>query len=186
MSPDPLPTISIVTPSYNGDAYLRGMLSRLQSQTYGRWEHIVTDNASGDDTLKILDEYADPRRIVISEPDSGQSNAINKGFERATGEVLCWLNVDDYYVSDDVLQTIAEAFASRDVDIVYGHGFWRYEPEGTEKPVWIDPDASNVGTRFKRHLGLCQPAVFWTRDALRRIGPVDESLHYAMDFDLWC
>ncbi len=180
------PLISVVTPSFNGVAYLRDMLKSLSSQSYQNWEHIFVDNRSTDGTLEVLAEWGEPRRKIIVEPDSGQSNAINKGFKAARGDILCWLNVDDFYASPQVLQLVADTMSSKGTDVLYGRAKWRYEPGGAEKDVWIDKDASNVRERFLRHIGLCQPAVFWTRKVFDVVGLLDETLHYAMDFDLWC
>jgi GT2 family glycosyltransferase len=180
------PLISIVTPSFNGVTYLRDMLASLSAQSYQNWEHIFVDNCSTDGTLDVLAEWGDPRRKLISESDSGQSNAINKGFKAARGDILCWLNVDDFYAGPQVLQSVVDALQGKGADVFYGRAKWRYEPEGAEKDVWIDKDASNVRERFQRHIGLCQPAVFWTRNVIDIVGLLDETLHYAMDFDLWC
>ncbi|MEX0740644.1 MAG: glycosyltransferase [Pseudohongiella sp.] len=180
------PKVSIITPSYNGVDYLETLLQSIDRQTYDNWEHIIFDNCSTDKTHKILEMYADSRRKVIVESDRGQSNALNKGFAQSTGDIICWINVDDYYYSNDVIKEVVNELSSSEHQIVFGKAFWRYEPEGIEISVWIDSDTSNFNDRFTKHLGLCQPSVFWKRCAYQAVGELDESLHYAMDFEYWC
>jgi glycosyltransferase involved in cell wall biosynthesis len=180
------PLISIVTPISNGGEYLIDLLTSIQKQTYHKWQHLILDNCSSDNTHDILAGFKDPRRRIIVEKDRGQSDAINKGFRQASGEILCWINADDYYASDDVLQSVADAFSASEGDIIYGTGEWRFEPQGELKPIWTDPDTMNMGIRFLSHIGLCQPAVFWSKSSFLQIGDVDERLSFAMDYDLWC
>jgi len=116
------PLVSIVTPSYNQGKYIEETLRSVKNQTYDNVEHIVVDGGSTDETLDLLKEYESQYELRwISEPDGGQSDAVNKGFEMANGEIVGWLNSDDVYFSKQALTTIVEAFDSEPCpDIVYG------------------------------------------------------------------
>lgn len=116
------PLVSIVTPSYNQGRFIEETLRSVKNQTYGNVEHIVVDGGSTDETLDLLQQYESQYELRwISEPDDGQSDAVNKGFEMANGEIVGWLNSDDVYFSRQALTTIVEAFDSDPrPDIVYG------------------------------------------------------------------
>lgn len=116
------PLVSIVTPSYNQGAFIEETLRSVKNQMYGNVEHIVVDGGSTDETLDVLHEYESEYELRwVSEPDDGQSDAVNKGLEMANGEIVGWLNSDDVYFCKQALTTIVEAFASNSrPDIVYG------------------------------------------------------------------
>ena len=105
LSPLPkLPLVSIITPSYNRARFIEETILSIQEQSYPRIEHIVVDGGSSDGTLQILMKYGD-QLSWISEPDEGMYDAINKGFRRAQGDILAWLNTDDTYVVPDAVST---------------------------------------------------------------------------------
>ncbi|MDF9799668.1 glycosyltransferase involved in cell wall biosynthesis [Catalinimonas alkaloidigena] len=110
--------ISIVTPSFNQAEYIEEAIQSILNQNYPNFEHIIVDNCSTDGTIKILNKY--PHLKYISEPDEGQSDAINKGFKRATGDVIGWLNADDYYYPDTFAK-VNEQFANNKVDAIYSN-----------------------------------------------------------------
>ncbi|NVO00781.1 MAG: glycosyltransferase, partial [Geobacteraceae bacterium] len=116
------PKITIVTPSYNQGRFLEKTILSVLDQGYPNLEYIVIDGGSTDESVEIIKKYADRLTYWVSEPDRGQSHAINKGFERATGEIFGWLNSDDWY-HPGALQAVAEAFAANpDVGAVVGAG----------------------------------------------------------------
>ncbi|MFO0986479.1 MAG: glycosyltransferase [Alphaproteobacteria bacterium] len=175
------PLVSIVTPSFNQGRFLRRTIDSVLNQTYGNIEYLVVDGGSTDDSKAILESYGDRLRWV-SEPDGGQTNAINKGFARARGEIRAYLNSDDTLLPDAVEQAVAFFRRNPDCDLVYGEG------------IYIDEHDRIVGTydtaeySFERLMWdccVCQPAAFWRRGVADRIGPFDERLHYAMDYDYW-
>lgn len=181
-----LPTLSLVMPIYNAGPYLERTLRSLLLNDLDGVEIIVMDGASTDDTPAILDHYASLFSKVVSEPDNGQSDALNKGFALATGAVLGWLNGDDL-VLPDTLNAVRAAFRDApDADVVVGdaalveldlsvtHAF-RMAPENLTFEHLID---------YASH-HLVQPSVFFTRAAWEAAGPLDETLHYAMDADLF-
>jgi glycosyltransferase involved in cell wall biosynthesis len=173
--------VSIVTPSLNQARYLREAIESVRAQTYEPIEHIVVDGGSTDGTLEILREYDGVR--WTSEPDRGQSHALNKGFALATGEVLGWLNADDAYEPHAVEQGVA-ALQESGAGLVYADVV-RVNDGGVNprrirsRPVW------DFWTEVNAGCGIYSPSVFFTREALDAVGPLDESLHLTMDYDLW-
>jgi len=121
------PSISIVTPSFNQAAFLNEALLSVRQQDYSCLEHIVVDGGSSDDSTEILKGHSETpgweHLQWVSEPDRGQSDALNKGFARARGEIIGWLNSDDRY-RPNCFTAVAKAFQDPDVDIVYGDSAW--------------------------------------------------------------
>ncbi len=189
--PDP-PRISIVTPSFNLCDYLRRTADSVLSQS-GPFdlEWLVIDGGSTDGTVELLRSLAasDPRVHFTSEADRGQSHAINKGLARATGDVVAWLNADDLY-APGALRSVAEAF-SRHSGAQWLVG--RYEViDAHDRP--IRPGVVRYKERKLRRYRyrkllrenfIPQPAVFWRRGFGEAVGPLDESLNWTMDYDLW-
>jgi len=185
-----LPRITIVTPSYNQAAFLRRTLASIHDQAYPNLEHIVIDGGSTDGSTDIIGEYAPRLAYWVSERDRGQSDAINKGFARATGAVLTWLNSDDVLLPG-ALRAVGQIFAQ------YPAIDWL-----TGRPANIDAaDALRV---FPQRVGrlrgwirrgwyhgrawgfIRQEGTFWRCSLWQRVGAaVDEARHYTMDYDLW-
>jgi glycosyltransferase involved in cell wall biosynthesis len=175
--------ISIVIPSYNQAAFVEETIRSVIAQDYPHREILVIDGGSTDGSVDIIRRYAEHFRCWVSEADRGQSHAINKGFALATGSILAWLNSDDTYLPG-ALSSVAEVFTRRpDVDLIYGN--------------YVDTDAAGVTMRRHRifprlsydallfHDYIGQPATFFRRELLDQVGPVDEGLHFHMDWDLW-
>jgi GT2 family glycosyltransferase len=183
-----LPSISVITPTYNQAGFIRETVESVREQAYPALEHIVIDGLSTDDTLEVLCPYGDAL-TVVSEADSGQTEAINKGLKRASNDVICWLNSDDYLLPG-ALQAVGEFFAAHpDVMWVTGDGVI-VDVEG--RPIQSAVRAyKKVLRRFSPavYLGLAngvvQPATFWRREVHDQLGFLDESLHYTMDYDWW-
>lgn len=173
------PRVTVVTPTYNMADRLPRCVSSVAAQTYPNVEHIVVDGASTDGTVDYL--RAQPELRWVSEPDAGQSNAINKGFAMATGGILTWLNADDELTAD-AAQMAADLFvADPSLGFVYGE---LEEVSGSARRV-IRPVSSIDMAAFRRGNVIFQPGTFFTRQALEAAGGVDETFHLAMDFDLW-
>jgi glycosyltransferase involved in cell wall biosynthesis len=171
--------VSIITPSLNQGRYIREAIESVLAQTHHPIEHIVIDGGSTDGTLEILDEYAHLR--WLSEPDRGQSHALNNGFTLARGEVLGWLNADDAYEAHAVAEGVA---ALRDVGLVYAD-VTRVDDDRAN-PRRIRSRATwDLWTELNDGNGVFSPAVFFTRAAFEAVGGIDESLNLAMDYDLW-
>ena len=175
------PTFSIVTCTWNSAATLPDTLASVQRQTCQDFEHIFVDGGSTDGTLDLIAAYPGRKR-VLRDVGGGVSRAMNQGIEAATGDYIAHLHSDDYYASDDVLEVVAERFASEGVDWVFGNvqvlKDGRLVPPYEMVPFSFSSFAA--GRAWVPH-----PAVFIRRSALSRVGMFDEKLVYAMDIDLW-
>lgn len=112
--------ISVITGSYNAQTTIGKCIESVLEQGFKNIQYIIIDGGSTDDTLKIIDRYKDKIDLIVSEPDQGVYDAMNKGIALAAGDIIGTLNADDYYASDDILQQIADAFLKQDTDIIYG------------------------------------------------------------------
>src|ERR1039458_5613191 len=180
MTPEPL--VSIVTPSYNQGGFIRATIESVLAQTYPHVEYLVVVGGSTDATASILGEFGDSISWV-SEPDRGQSHAINKGFQRARGEIVSWLNSDDLLAPHAAALAVA-AFAERpDAGFVYGDAYTidesGYVDGRIESP---DPDPWRLANTYDY---VPQPGSFFRRSALGAVGWIDESLHWTMDWDIF-
>ncbi len=180
------PRISIITPSFNQGKYIAETIESVFNQQYPDLEHIVIDGGSKDDTLDILRRY--PHLTVISEPDRGQADAINKGFRRATGQIWGFLNSDDTLLPNSLERVAREIDPVRGRHIVMGR--CRFVDEtgcftGIEHPSRFDGHR-RVLEIWKGHT-IPQPAVFWTPEVWRACGPLEEGLKSSwLDYDLFC
>lgn len=175
--------ISIVTPSYNQAAYLEQTLRSVISQRSLAHEFFVLDGGSTDGSVQIIENYADKIDYWVSQPDQGQSDAIHRGFQRATGDVLYWLNSDDVLLPN-ALQRVHETFdAHPELDVVTGYG------------VAIDSDDRIIKMHRRphdspwwAHLGYVrvrQPCCFFRRELYESVGGLDLNLHCVLDTELW-
>ena len=175
------PLISIITPSYNQGQYLEQTINSVLDQKYPNLEYIIIDGGSTDNSLEIIKNHEKHLKYWISEPDKGQSHAINKGFKKATGEIIAWLNSDDVYLPDSLF-LIAKLFSENpNIKIVYGdvinfiqNGRSYYYKVKKFKPI-----------DFLSRISIHQPGVFWKSTILDETGLLNEDFHYAMDYDLW-
>jgi len=175
------PLVSVLTPSFNQRQWLGETLDSVARQTYPHLEHVVVDGGSTDGSVDVL-HGALPAGSWVSEPDGGQSDALNKAFARSRGEIIGWLNSDDAYLFDDVVESVVEYFhAHPDADVVYGHAALVSENGSLLHVMWMPPYSKG---RLWRENFISQPAVFIRRRALED-GFLDESFHYTMDHELW-
>lgn len=177
----PEPVVSIVTPSYNQAEFLQRTIESVLNQTYPHIEYIVVDGGSTDGSVAILEQYGDRFRWS-SEPDEGQTDAINKGFELSRGQIRGYLNSDDT-LPPDAIETVVQFFRDNpNCDMVYGDGDYidlNDQVSGTYATAEYSFD------RLMFDCCVCQPAAFWRTDMAFRVGPFDASLHYVMDYDYW-
>lgn len=178
------PRVSIVTPSYNQAPFIERTLRSVLCQDYCNVEYIVMDGASTDGTREILANYESNLDILVSEPDAGQSDALNKGFARASGDILAYLNSDDCYASAQVISSVIAYFqANPDVDVVYGR---RYTIGADGQLAHFLPYRSFSANMLRQVCYIPQEATFWTRRLYERVGGViDTTFDFAMDYDLW-
>lgn len=179
--PHPLPTVTVVTPSYNQGRFIRETINSVLSQDYPAIEYMVIDGGSTDDTVSILKSYGG-KVSWISEPDRGQSEAINKGWKRTNGEILAWLNSDDIYLPGAISTAVTYLQSHPDVALVYGDGFHISE-EG--QALGRFPSEPFLKDRLKETCFIAQPAAFVRRSVIEQVGFVQDSLRYCMDYDLW-
>lgn len=177
--------ISIITATYNSGLTVRDTIESILRQNYENIEYIIKDGGSKDNTLEICHEYEmkfSGRMKIISEPDKGIYDAMNKGIEAATGDVIGILNSDDFYTSNDVLQTIADAFNENDIDAVYGDIHF-VNNNNLDKCVRYYSSAL-----FKRrwmHLGFmpAHPSFYCKKECYEKFGYFDTSFKVAADFE---
>lgn len=180
------PKITVITPSYNQGRFLERCMTSVLSQDYDNLEYIVIDGGSTDQSQAIIRKHADHLAYWISEKDHGQSDAINKGFARATGDLVAWMNADDFYLSG-AFKAVAEAYqADPDAPFYFGDGI-RVDEAGNPRDgffpngrVTFNRDALIFGLNY-----ILQPAVFINRRSLMEVGYLDPQLQYGMDTDLW-
>jgi glycosyltransferase involved in cell wall biosynthesis len=174
--------VSIVTPSYNQAPFLEQTMQSVLEQDYPRLEYIVVDGGSTDSSVEVIKKYADRLAYWISEKDSGQGEAINKGFVRANGEILAWLNSDDYYMRNTISVAVSCFEQNPDVVMVYGD------------MLAVNGDGQTINVLKYKQLSmedlLCfqiigQPSVFFRRSALEKVGRLDPTFHFMLDHHLW-
>ncbi len=177
-----LPKISIITPSYNQGHFIEQTIQSVLEQGYPNLEYIIIDGGSTDDTVDIIKKYEAQVTYWVSEKDKGQSDAINKGFRLATGDVINWLNSDDYYEAG-ILHHVAKIFGAEYVKAYVG----RSRVFGNGVDVFTKGTDVYPGNLYKT-IGwarIDQPETFFRKSAIDTIGYLNESLHYIMDKDLW-
>ncbi len=180
-----LPKISIVTPAYNCGRYIRRCIESVMAQEYPNFEHIVVDGGSTDNTVEILRQY--PHVRWISEKDNGEANALNKGIKMVTGEVVCWLNADDF-MSPKAMTPVGQAFASNpDWELIYGKTDM-VTPHGAV--LWVKQSVPNASVKtlvkwWEHAIMPHQPSMYFKKKLLDRVGPINEELHFSIDLELW-
>lgn len=176
------PLVTVVTPSLNQGRFIRATIESVLEQDYPNVEYLIVDGGSTDDTAAIAAEYRD-RLSFVSEPDRGQSDAINKGFRRARGEIVAWLNSDDVLLPGAISVAVAALAAEPEVGAVYGDGFRIGERgellsrfESQKFDLWRLVHVSDY---------ILQQTAFFRASALAEVGLCDVSLHYGMDWELF-
>lgn len=175
------PLVSILTPSFNQGRWLGDNLRSVAVQTYPRVEHILMDGGSTDASVEILEKAGDSVRWR-SEPDRGQSHALNKALAESRGEIIGWLNSDDAYFARDAVEQAVRVFVERpDVDVVYGHAALVNANGLILHMIWVPPFSYRL---LRLHNFIIQPAAFIRRSVLGAT-IADEAFDYAMDRELW-
>lgn len=176
--------ISIITPVYNSEKTIGANVNSIVSQTYKNFEHIIVDNLSKDNTIGIIKKIYEENNIseklkIISEPDTGISNAFNKGIKTAKGDIIAILNSDDEYFHNEVFKEVIDAFKDEKTKIVHGNIYFH-------DPVY----GSNI--RFPLYYGISNgiqfnhPAMFFHRSVYDELALYNESYFVSMDFEYYC
>ena len=174
----PLPKITVITPSYNQGAYLGQTMASVLGQGYANLEYIVVDGGSTDNSVEIIRSHEKHLAYWVSEKDSGQAQALNKGFAKATGDILCWLNSDDFFLPG-VLHEVAQLLGEQD-GLIYGDCL-SFSERGNRARVNRPPRHDIELLKIVDY--VVQPSTFWTRSLWEKTGVLNEELHYAFDWD---
>lgn len=179
----PWPKISIVTPNYNFGQFIENTIRSVLLQGYPNLEYIIIDAASTDNSVEIIKKYEKWLTYWVSETDSGQSQAINKGFAKATGEILAWLNSDDRYLPATLKIVAQSAMAHPNAGAFAG----RAQRINLKGKVLLEKEVPGLSFEeiLNWHQYLAQSSCFFRRKVWQQCGPLDETLHFQMDFDLW-
>lgn len=180
--PDEHPLVTIVTPSFNGARYLEACIRSVQAQTYDRVEHLIMDGGSTDDTAEVVARF--PHVVFHSAPDEGMYDALNRGLERASGEIVATLNTDDAYEPEAIAAVVAHFTRHPGTDVVFGDA------------LFVDENGRAAYTyhglpfSWRRYVSmgsssLVTPAVFWKRTLHARLGWFDTSYRMGADFDFF-
>lgn len=175
---------SVVTPSFNQGRFIEQTIKSVLDQDYPNFEHIIIDGGSQDGTVTILKNY--PHLKWISEEDKGQSDGLNKGFRRISGDVVAWINSDDWY-EPGAFKAVSEFFlANPDKNVVMGDcNLVDGDGKIFDKVVNTQRGFSELRRYWIPRAIPTQPAIFFRKKLLDELGFADVSLHYAMDYDLW-
>ena len=180
--------ISVITPSFNQVQYLPTTLESVASQINAEYEHIILDPGSTDGSLKLIEKYCQKHRFAryYFGLDKSQTNAINLGFQQASGDILCWLNSDDYYIDNRVFNDVCREFSNDDsIDVVYGRGIYCDSKGEIVKEAFIHENSNALDHAFIKVMGICQPAVFMRRSAFEKAGLLDEGMNFSFDYEYW-
>lgn len=181
-----LPLVTIVTPSYNQAKFLEDCIRSVLAQDYPLIEYLVIDGASSDQSVDIIRNYADRIAYWESQPDRGQAHAINKGLQRAQGELLGWLNSDDVLAPGAVSRAVQALMDHVEIGVVYGR-LERIDAQGRLLPTpELPKDRLTFG--LKHVIGECivnQPGALWRRSAMEKVGLLNEDLRYSLDYEYW-
>lgn len=183
LSPSKPPLVSIITPSFNQARFLESAMRSVLEQDYERIEYIVVDGGSSDGSAEIIRKYANRLAWWVSEADEGQTDAINKGFARAKGDILAWLNSDDTYMPGAVRAAV-EAFGRfPDAGLIYGQA--NYIDEAGQVIGRFPAAQTDLRGLRAGYVHIPQQAAFFRGPLWRKVGPLDPSFYFAMDYDLW-
>jgi glycosyltransferase involved in cell wall biosynthesis len=178
-----LPLVSVITPSFNQARFLESTICSVLEQDYPNIEYILVDGGSTDGSMDIIQRYADRFAWWVSEKDRGQTDAINKGFARAKGDILAWLNSDDTYEPHAVAEAVALLLDQPEIGLIYGDA--NFIDENGAIIGRFPAAQTDLGRLRRGYVHIPQQAAFWRTDLWKKVGPLDPSFYFAMDYDLW-
>jgi len=176
------PKFTIITPTYNQGKFIEETILSVLGQNYPNLEYFIFDGGSTDNTIDIIKKYEKEITYWESKKDKGQSHAINKGFEKSTGEIIGWLNSDDLYMPN-TLCFISEQVKRHNDKIYFGNCV--HYSEGDEGVIAEGSDVVNISKKIVLENAdfIIQPSSFWTKGILQKVGPLKEDIHYAFDWE---
>lgn len=177
------PLVSIITPSYNQARFLTETIQSVLSQDYAHKEYIIVDGASSDGSPDIIGQYASQLAWWVSEPDQGQTDALNKGFARASGEILAWINSDDTYEPGAITQAVEVMQAHPEVSMVYGDA--NLVDEFGTIIGRFPAKQTDLHKLLRGSVHIPQQSTFFRASLWQQVAPLDPGFHFAMDYDLW-
>ena len=175
--------VSIITPSYNQAVFLERTILSVLNQTYPEIEYFIVDGGSQDDSVNIIHRYEDRLKGWVSEKDQGQTDAINKGFAMASGDILAWINSDDTYEPDAIKLAVEYLDAHPEVGLVYGDT--KFINEKDEVIGTFPAAQTNYAKLRQGYVHIPQQAAFFRASLWKQVAPLDSSFYFAMDYDLW-
>lgn len=190
LNDDTVPRISVITPSYNQAQYLEETIWSILLQEYPNLEYIIIDGESSDMSVDIIRKYEPYLHYWVSEKDNGQSQAINKGFKRATGDIIAWINSDDLYLPG-TLAAVADFFRNNPhVSVAYGETLIVDDQSNTLWSYGRGTPGGYIGlddwvTFWWKECPAGQQGIFFRRELLNKVGYLDEQMHYCFDYDYW-
>jgi glycosyltransferase involved in cell wall biosynthesis len=178
------PKISVITPSFNQAEFLEQTIRSVLLQGYPNLEYILLDGGSSDGSLEIIKKYSPWLHHWESRPDRGQSDAINRGLKAATGEIQCWLNSDDFFAPQTLFHVANELTKDGGAEWCVGAATLQYSDTHQEVRTARVLSKSEL-VQWTGINWFCQQSTFWRSSLIQKVGFLDESLHYFMDWDLW-
>ena len=175
--------ISIVTPSFNQDRYIEQTIQSVLSQDYPSIEYMIVDGGSTDETVSIIKKYEEKLAFWVSEKDQGQTDAINKGFGRAKGDIFAWLNSDDTYEPGAIAAAVTYLQEHPQVGMVYGD--CNYIDDSGNVTGKFNAAQTNYHLLRQGYTHIPQQTMFLRAELWKQVGPLDPSFYFAMDYDLW-
>ena len=176
-----LPKISVITPSYNQAEFLERTILSVFNQEYPNLEYIIIDGGSTDGSVEIIKKYEDKLAFWISEPDHGQTDAINKGLKRATGEWLCWQNSDDIFYEKAFMRLATMSKRHPNVDLIIGDMMLIDKSDNPLRDIrFVKPTYHSV---LAEGMVLTNQSAFWKNSIHKKIGYLSETLHYGFDYE---
>ncbi len=178
-----LPLVSVVTPSFNQARFLEATIQSVLSQNYPRLEYIIVDGGSQDGSVEIIKHHENKLTWWVSESDKGQTDALNKGFAHATGDIFAWLNSDDTYEPDTLRKAAQLMQENPQIGLIYGGA--NYINEAGRMIGRFPAAQTDYGRLRQGYVHIPQQASFFRGALWRTLGPLDRSYYFAMDYDLW-
>ncbi len=177
------PLVSIITPSFNQARFLEATMQSVFSQDYPRIEYIVVDGGSTDGSVDTIKKHQARLAWWVSEQDQGQTDALNKGFARASGEILAWINSDDVYELNAVSSAVEYLLAHPEVGMVYAD--CNYISENGNVLGKFPAAQTDYKLLREGYVHIPQQTTFFRAELYKQVAPLDSSFYFAMDYDLW-